>query len=77
MLKACTRPVCRPVPGQPVAVTLLAHTLNASLAILVPGENDLRKSRLESAGASDVVIADELLARVLVDTLNFKSEAMP
>jgi voltage-gated potassium channel len=52
-----------------LAVTLFAHTLNPSLAIAVPGENDLRKSLLVSAGASDVVIADDLLAGALVDML--------
>ncbi|CAG2150896.1 hypothetical protein LMG31506_04320 [Cupriavidus yeoncheonensis] len=52
-----------------LAVTLMAHTLNPALAIAVPGENSLRKNLLESAGASDVVLGDELVANALVSKL--------
>ena len=50
------------------AITLMAHTMNESPTIVVPGENDLRKATLlKTAGASEVVIADELLAGAMVD----------
>ena len=52
-----------------LAITLLAHMLNASLAIAVPGENPLRKGLFELAGASDVVISDELIANALIGKL--------
>jgi hypothetical protein len=52
-----------------LASTLLAHTLNASLAIAVPSENPLRKGLFESAGASSVVIADEIIANALISRL--------
>ncbi|MGU7784288.1 potassium channel family protein [Burkholderia sp. PU8-34] len=68
--------VTTPNSNNNLAITLLAHTLNASLAIVVPGENPLRKELFESAGASDVVIADEIIADALVSKLT-KMEATP
>jgi len=58
-----------------LAVTLIAHTLNPALAIAAPGENDLRKALLESAGASEVVIGDELVANALVGRLSARVDA--
>ncbi|MEI6001769.1 NAD-binding protein [Paraburkholderia bengalensis] len=52
-----------------LAVTLLAHSLNSSLPIITPGENTLRKTLLESAGATRVVIGDEILAEALTQSL--------
>lgn len=52
----------------------MTHMLNASLPIAVPGENALRKVLLESAGATDVVIADELIANALVVKLTARVE---
>ncbi|MBB5460292.1 TrkA family potassium uptake protein [Paraburkholderia sp. Cpub6] len=52
-----------------LAITLMAHRLNPKLRIAVSGENSLRKELLESAGASDVVIADDLIANALVAQL--------
>lgn len=57
-----------------LAVTLMTHTLNTALAIAVPGENAMRKVLLESAGASDVVIADELVANALIHKLTARGE---
>lgn len=57
-----------------LAITLMAHTLNPTLRIAVPGENSLRKLLLESAGASDVVIANELVANALVGQLGIHRE---
>lgn len=58
-----------------LAVTLLAHSVNSSLPIIAPGENNLRKTLLENAGASGVVIGDEILADALIDRLNVHAEA--
>lgn len=57
-----------------LAVTLISRTLNRTLPIIVPGENDLRKTLLESAGASKVVIGDEILAEALVDKFTARAE---
>jgi voltage-gated potassium channel len=67
--------VTTPDSNNNLAITLLAHTLNTSLAIAVPGENPLRKGLLENAGASDVVIADEIIADALVGKLTTRAEA--
>lgn len=52
-----------------LAIALLAHSLNASLPISAPGENPLRKELLQNAGATNVVIADELVANALIGNL--------
>jgi hypothetical protein len=52
-----------------LAITLMAHTINPRLWIAVPGENSLRRNLLESAGASHIVIADDLVAEALVGQL--------
>ncbi|AYQ43712.1 MULTISPECIES: potassium channel family protein [Burkholderia] len=67
--------VTTPDSNNNLAITLLAHTLNDSLAIAVPGENPLRKELLRSAGASNVVIADEIIANALIGTLSTAVEA--
>ncbi|NPT56106.1 potassium transporter TrkA [Paraburkholderia sp. 5N] len=58
-----------------LAVTVLAHVLNPKLRIAVPGENSTRQALLESAGATDVVIADELVANALVEHINIHRQA--
>lgn len=67
--------VTTPDGNNNLAITLLAHTINASLVISVPGENPLRKGLLESAGASGVVIADEIIAGALVGKLAIPVES--
>jgi len=67
--------VTTPDSNNNLAITLLAHTLNDSLAISVPGENPLRKDLLRSAGASNVVIADEIIANALIGTISTVGEA--
>jgi voltage-gated potassium channel Kch len=67
--------VTTPDSNNNLAITLLAHTLNASLAIAVPSENPLRKGLFESAGASSVVIADDIIADALVSRLTTTVEA--
>jgi len=67
--------VTTPDSNNNLAITLLAHTLNPSLPIAVPGENPLRKGLFESAGASSVIIVDEIVASVLVGNLANRVEA--
>ncbi|RKT27557.1 TrkA family protein [Paraburkholderia sp. RAU2J] len=69
--------VTTPDSNNNLAITLLAHTLNASLTIVVPGENPLRKGLFESAGASGVVIVDEIVANALVGKLTARVEEAP
>ncbi|MBN3786659.1 NAD(P)-binding protein [Burkholderia sp. Ac-20353] len=67
--------VTTPDSNNNLAITLLAHTLNDSLAISVPGENPLRKGLFTSAGATNVVIADDIIANALISTLTTAVEA--
>jgi len=59
-----------------VAITLLAKSLNRSLPISVPGENGLRKALLEDAGATDVVIGDDIVANALIGKLGTRTKAV-
>jgi voltage-gated potassium channel len=53
-------------PDRKVALTLMAHGRNPALRIAVTGANEPRGALLRSAGASDVVIPDDLIAGALV-----------
>ncbi|SIT46448.1 hypothetical protein BN2475_640101 [Paraburkholderia ribeironis] len=67
--------VDEPRPGNNnLAIALVAHTVNASLAIAMRGENSLRKMLFESVGASNVVIADEIIANAPVSKLTTRVE---
>jgi voltage-gated potassium channel len=68
--------VTSPDSNTNLAVTLVAHTFNKSLPIVVHGENDLRKTLLQSAGATRVVIGDEILAEAMVDKLTADARGM-
>lgn len=57
-----------------LAITLMAKSLNASLPIIVPGENSMRKTLLENAGATEVIIGDEILANALIEKLEPHTE---
>jgi hypothetical protein len=52
-----------------LAITLSAHALNPQLAIAITSRNDPRAALLPRAGASEVVMVDELIAQALVDRL--------
>jgi len=56
-------------PDRKLAVTLQAHALNPRLKIAVTGQSSQRGSLLQRAGASEVVVADDLIARELVGRL--------
>jgi len=56
-------------PDRKLAITLMAHSRNSKLKISVSGENMQRGELLHHAGASQVVITDDLVANALVDPL--------
>ena len=56
-------------PDRKLSITLMAHSRNPKLKIAVTGENSPRGALLHRAGASEVVITDELIAGALVDRL--------
>jgi Trk K+ transport system NAD-binding subunit len=56
-------------PDRKLAITLMAHTLQPDLRIVVTGQNDPRGTLLQRAGASEVVVVDDLVAGALVDRL--------
>jgi len=56
-------------PNRKLTITLTAHTANPKLKIAVMDDNSHRVELLHRAGAGEVVIADELIARTLVDRL--------
>ncbi len=56
-------------PDRKLAITLMAHARNANLRIAVTAENDSRGLLLRRAGATDVVVADDLIAHTLVGHL--------
>lgn len=53
-------------PDRKLSITLLAHASNPQLRIAATGANALRGTLLQRAGASQVVVADELIADALV-----------
>ena len=60
-------------PDRKLCITLMAHARNPNLRIAVTGANEPRGALLRRAGASDVVIADDLIAGALVDCLGRKA----
>ncbi len=56
-------------PDRKLAITLMAHARNPRLRIAVTGANSQRGELLQRAGASEVVVADELIAGALVARL--------
>ena len=56
-------------PDRKLSITLMAHSRSPKLKIAVTGANSPRGALLHRAGASQVVITDELIADALVDGL--------
>lgn len=52
-----------------LSITLMAHSRNPKLKIAVTGSNHPRGALLHHAGATEVVITDDLIAGALVDRL--------
>jgi voltage-gated potassium channel len=53
-----------------LSITLMAHSRNPKLKIAVTGSNSPRGALLHYAGASEVVVVDDLIAAALVDRLS-------
>ena len=62
-------------PDRKLSITLMAHSRNPKLKIAVTEANRPRGALLQHAGASEVVITDDLIAAALVDRLG--KEAKP
>jgi voltage-gated potassium channel Kch len=62
-------------PDRGVAITLMAHARNPALKIAVIGSNRQRGALLHRAGASEVVIADDIIAGALVSRLGEEKKA--
>jgi voltage-gated potassium channel len=56
-------------PDRKLALTLIARNVNAKLPIVVADDSDTDESWLPHAGASSVILVDDLVARALVDEL--------
>lgn len=56
-------------PDRKLSITLLAHSINPKLKIAVTGASTPGAGLLHRAGASEVVITDDLIAEALVDRL--------
>ena len=57
-------------PDRKLSITLMAHSRNPKLKIAVTGANSSRGALLNRAGASQVIITDDLIADALVDRLS-------
>ena len=62
-------------PDRKLCITLMAHARNPALRIAVTGANEPRGALLRRAGASDVVVADDLIAGALVGCLGKRPPA--
>lgn len=62
-------------PNSNLEITLVAHTLNPDLKIVVSGENDLRRMLLQRAGASTVIDQNDIVARAMVVQIDAHHEA--
>jgi hypothetical protein len=56
-------------PDRKLALTLIARNINAGLPIIVADDTDTDESWLPHAGASRVVLVDDLVAEAMVDQL--------
>ena len=62
-------------PDRKISITLMAHSYNSKLKIAVAGASSPRAGLLHRAGASEVVITDDLIADALVDRLGKGTKA--
>jgi hypothetical protein len=62
--------VTGPDPNSNLEITLVAHTLNSGLQIVVSGDNDLRRMLLQRAGASTVIDQNDIVAHAMVVQIN-------
>ena len=52
-----------------LALTLIARGMNPKLPIVVADDSDAEESWLPNAGASRVILVDDLVAQALIDEL--------
>jgi voltage-gated potassium channel len=64
-------------PQRNLTLTLMSHTLNPALRIVVAGSDERWGQMLRRAGASDVVIADRLLADSMLACLGAGTASVP
>ena len=64
---ACALVITTEEADRALTITLMAHTYNPQLAITVVAANNQRAGLLHRAGATEVVIADALVAAALVE----------
>ncbi len=64
-------------PDRKLAITLMAHARNSNLRIAVTAEDEVRGLLLRRAGATDVVIADDLIAHTLIGHLPIPNNQPP
>jgi voltage-gated potassium channel len=62
-------------PDRKLSITLMAHSRNPKLRIAVTGADSPRGALLHSAGATEVVITEDLIAGALVDRLSKVTKA--
>lgn len=62
-------------PDRKLAITLMAHARNPKLRIAVTGNNSQRGALLQRAGATEIVVAEDLIAGALVERLGKASGA--
>jgi voltage-gated potassium channel len=61
-------------PDRKLSITLMARSCNPQVKIAVTGANNPRRALLHHAGASEVVVTEELIADALVDRLGKVAE---
>lgn len=57
-------------PDRVLAITLMAHAINPQLAIAVTVPNRARGALLKRAGATQIIVADDIVAGALVGSLD-------
>jgi trk system potassium uptake protein TrkA/voltage-gated potassium channel len=57
-------------PDRRLALTLIARNINPALPIIVADDTDTDESWLPHAGASRVILVDDLVAEAMVDQLD-------
>lgn len=60
-------------PDRKLSMTLIAHSHNPRMKIIATGLNAHRAALLQRAGASAVVIAEDLIAAAMVEQLSMPS----
>jgi voltage-gated potassium channel Kch len=61
-------------PDRNLVITLMAHAANPHLKIAVPGQSAARAALLHRAGATEVVVADDVVAQALLDRIHRERE---